>query len=143
MNPGSTAAPVLRATWARPVAVQASMPKNFTNSPCGGVMLVSIRMPTVSPCAHGGQQAARKVVLVQHAVAVQAADAVHKCVQPAVVETADDHAHRMAHQRVVKAGELPCAQVAGDDQHAFAARLRRQVVVQTLGAHPAAGIFGV
>ena len=37
------------ATRARPDAVHAVMPKNFTNSPCGGVMLVSIRMPTVPP----------------------------------------------------------------------------------------------
>ena len=30
------------------MAVQAGIPKKFTNPPCGGVMLVSIRTPTVS-----------------------------------------------------------------------------------------------
>ena len=42
----------------------------------------------------------------------------------------------MAHQRVVEAGKLPRAQVARDAQHAIAARLRRQVVLQSLGSDP-------
>src|ERR1022692_3982485 len=41
-------APVCKATRATPLAVQAGTPKKFTNTPCGGVMLVSIRTPTVS-----------------------------------------------------------------------------------------------
>ena len=74
---------------------------------------------------------------------MQAADAVHISIEPAVVEPADDHPHGMAHQRVVEAGKLPCAQVAGDDQNAFAAGLRGQIVIQALGAQPVAGVFGV
>jgi len=81
------------------------------------------------------------IVFMEHAVAVQAADAVHKFIEPAVIQPADDHAHGMAHQGVIKAGELPRAQVAGQDQHPFAPGLRSKVVVQTLGANPAASIF--
>ena len=36
------------ATRAMPAAVHAGTPKKSTNTPCGGVMLVSMRMPTVS-----------------------------------------------------------------------------------------------
>ena len=46
----------------------------------------------------------------------------------------------MAHQRMVEAGKLPRAQVARDDQHAIAARLRRQVVLEALSAQPVAGV---
>ncbi len=49
MNPGSTAAPVFKATRASPDAVHACRPKNFTKTPCGGVIFVSIKIPTVSP----------------------------------------------------------------------------------------------
>ena len=73
---------------------------------------------------------------------MQAADAVDIFVEAAVVEVANDHAHGMAHERVVEAGQLPCAQVAGDDEDALAARLRREVVFQTLGAHPVARVLG-
>src|ERR1035438_4897141 len=48
VNAGTTAAPVCSATRATPLAVQAGTPYKFTNTPCGGVMLVSIRTPTVS-----------------------------------------------------------------------------------------------
>ena len=83
--------------------------------------------------AHGCDQAAAEIVFVQHVVAVQAAYAVHKVVQPSVIEAADHHAHGVAHQRVVKAGE---------HQDPFAAGLCCKVMVQTFGANPADGVFG-
>ena len=49
VKPGTTAASVRSAMRARPPAVHAGMPKKSTNTPWGGVMLVSMRMPTVSP----------------------------------------------------------------------------------------------
>ena len=54
---------------------------------------------------------------------------------------ANDHAHGVSHHRVVEARQLPCAQMAGDNQHALAARLGCQVMVQALGAYPVARVL--
>ena len=91
--------------------------------------------------AHGLQQPAAEVVLMHHVVAVQTSDPVDVLIQAPVVESPDDHAHGMPHQRVVEAGKLPRAKMSGDDENAFAARLRIQVVFQALGAHPVAGVL--
>src|SRR5271157_2950488 len=53
--------------------------------------------------AHGRQQPARKIVLGQHTVAMQAADGVDELVEAPVVQGTNDHAHGMTHQRVIKA----------------------------------------
>ena len=92
--------------------------------------------------AHGGEQAAGEVVLVQDAVAVLAADAVYERVDQRVVEAADDHAHGVAGERVVEAGELPCAEMAGEDEDAFAAGAGGEVVLEAFVADEARGGVG-
>ena len=91
--------------------------------------------------AHRRQQAAPKVVLMQNKIPMHAADAVHKRVQPAIVEPANHNAHAVPHQRVVNARKLPRAQVPGNNQHSLAPALRLPVVFQPLVAHPAGGVF--
>src|SRR5499427_2024237 len=49
VKPGTTAASVLTATRATPLAVEASRPKKSTNTPCPAIMFVSISTPTVFP----------------------------------------------------------------------------------------------
>src|SRR5215469_1038892 len=91
---------------------------------------------------HRFQQAAPEVVLVQNPVAVQAADRVHKLIEHAVVEPADHHPHRVAHQRVVEARQLPRAEVAGKHQHALAFRLSGKIVLEALGPQPSMRVAG-
>src|SRR5207244_10773748 len=43
VKPGTTAASVRSAILATPLAVHAGIPKNGTNTPCGGVIFVSMR----------------------------------------------------------------------------------------------------
>lgn len=79
---------------------------------------------------HRREQAARKVVLVQNTIAMQAADAVHQPVHALIVQATDHHAHGMAHERMVEAGELPGAEVSGHYKHAPALLLRCEIVLQ-------------
>jgi len=91
---------------------------------------------------HGGEQAAGEVVLVQDAVAVAAAEGVDEGVHAGVVEAADDHAHGVAHHRVVEARELPRAQVAGEHQDALAAVAGGEVVFEAFVADELRGLLG-
>ena len=142
MNPGRTAAPVLQAMWARPVAVQACDAEERHKLALRRGHVRVHQNADRAAGVDGCQQPAAEVVFVNHEVAVEAADAVDLGVEAAVVEPANDHAHGMAHERVVEAGELPCAEVPGDDEDALAAGLRRQVVIEAFGAHPVAGVLG-
>ena len=107
MKPGRTAAPVLRATWARPVAVHASMPKNSDECALRRGHVGVHEDADGAALVHGGEEAAAEVVFVEDVVAVHAADAIDVGVEAAVVESADDHAHGMAHEGVVEAEEVP------------------------------------
>jgi len=88
--------------------------------------------------AHRRDEAAREVVLVQDAIAVLAADAVDEGVDEWIVE-ADDHAHGVAGEGVIEAGKLPCAKVASEDEDAFAAGARSEVVVEAFVADGGVG----
>ena len=90
--------------------------------------------------AHGGDETAGEVVLVQDAVAVEAADAVDHRVDERIVEAADDHAHGVAGERVVEAGELPGAEVAGEHEDSPAPVAGGEVVLEAFVADEAAGV---
>src|SRR5260221_9632089 len=57
VKPGTTAASVRRAIRARPLAVQAGVPKKTTKKPWGGGMFVFMRNPAGFPAFFGGRQA--------------------------------------------------------------------------------------
>src|SRR5215469_2751049 len=135
-KPGTTAAPALSATCANPVAVHAGIPKKLTNSPCGGVMFVSIRMPTVPPSCIAFSRPRPKSSLCRTRLPCR------QRIEHAVVEPADHHPHRVAHQRVVEARQLPRAEVAGKHQHALAFRLSGKIVLEALGPQPSMRVAG-
>ncbi len=89
---------------------------------------------------HGGEEAAGEVVLVEDAVAVEAADAVDEGVDERVVEAADDHGHGVAHEGVVEAGEFPGPEVAGEDEDAFAAGAGGEEVLEAFVAEEGFGV---
>ena len=60
----------------------------------------------------------------------------------AVIKAADDHAHGVTHKRVVEAGELPRAQVAGKNENSLAAGLGGEEMLDALCADPATGVLG-
>jgi len=91
---GQDAAPVLSATRASPEAVHASMPKKGTKSPCGGVMLVSIRMPTSRPRASPRSGRARSRPCAGTGCRV-AADRVHQRITSGL-SGAESPCHRVA-----------------------------------------------
>jgi hypothetical protein len=91
------------------------------------------------PMAHGGDEATGKIVFVEDAVAVTAADLVDHAVNQGIVEAADDHAHGIAGEGVVEAGELPGSHVAGKDEDSFAAIAGAQVMVEAFVANEAGG----
>ncbi len=99
-------------------------------------------MPTVWPARMAVSRPRGEVVLVEDLIAVHAADAVDVGIERAVIETADDHAHGMAHEGVVEAGKLPRAEVAGEHQNTLAARGCGPIVPQALGADPVERVVG-
>ena len=92
--------------------------------------------------AHGAEEAAGEVVLVQDAVAVAAADVVDHGVDERVVEAADDHAHGIAGEGVVEAGKFPRAEVAGEDEDTAASVAGPEVVVEAFVADEVGGEVG-
>jgi len=91
---------------------------------------------------HRGDQTAGEVVFVNDLVAVETTNTVHKPVDEFIVEPSNHHAHRIPHQRVVKAGKLPCTEVASEDEHSLAGVPGIEVMLQTLVAKEAVSVFG-
>ena len=91
--------------------------------------------------AHGSKETAREVVLVNDAVAMKAADAIDEGVDAGVVEAPDDHGHGIAHQRVPEAGELPGAEMTGDDEDAAPAVAGGKVMIEAVVADEATGVL--
>jgi hypothetical protein len=89
---------------------------------------------------HGSKQAAGEIVLVDDAVAVQAAEVVDEGVDQRIVQPPDDHGHGVAHLRVVIAGELPCAQMAGEHEDAAAFVAGGEVVLQAVVTDEGGGL---
>jgi len=126
-NPGRTAALVRSATRASPDAVHAANPKNGTNTPCGGVMFVSIRIPIVSPRFIAASSPRAKSSLCRTRLPCWQRISFTQSIHPRIVEPPDHHRHGMPHQRMPETGKLPRPQVAGDDQDTLASLLRCQV----------------
>ena len=94
--------------------------------------------------SHRRDQAARKVIFMDDAISVQAANLIDEVVYEGIVEAANDHAHWITHERVMKAGELPSAKMAGKNQDTFAAITCGKVMVQALIADKSSsGIWSV
>src|ERR1700704_3503457 len=109
VKPGTTAASVRRAMRARPLAVQAGMPKKSTNTPCGGGHVGVHEDADGFAGAHGGEQAADEIVFVDGAVPMHGAVALDEGVDVGIVEGAHDDRQRIAMQRMSEGGELPGA----------------------------------
>jgi len=92
--------------------------------------------------AHGMDEAAREIVFVEDAIAVQTAEVVDELVESAIVESSDDHAHGVAHEGVVEAGELPGAEMAGEHEHAAAKSLGGEIVFEAVGTDAAGSVPG-
>ena len=69
---------------------------------------------------------------------MHAANAVDEFVELAIVESANHHAHGISHQRVIEAGEFPCAEMPGQNQNSPAQCLGGQIVLEAVGAYRAA-----
>ncbi len=121
-----TAAPRPRGYSGHPLAVHASTPKKGTKTPCGGVIFVSIRIPHRLPCPHRGDQSPGKVVLVDDTVSILAPYPIHKTIDQRIIKTANHHSHRVTHQRMVEARQLPRPQMTGQDKDALALRREPQ-----------------
>ena len=104
-------------------------------------MFVSIRMPTVPPSRIAVNSPRPKSSLCSTKLPCRHRISLTYASSRRLSSLPNDHPHRIAHQRVVEARKLPCAQVPGNNQHAFAARLRSKIVLQPLGAHPVTRCF--
>ena len=94
-----------------------------------------------APLMHGVQQAPGKVVARNDPVAVATADGADKSVEAGIVQWTRDQAHGMTLERVIEAGQLPGAEMTGEDKNAFAAGMGLLKVLQPFVANPVGGIF--
>ena len=128
---GTTAAPVCSATRATPLAVQAGMPKNGTNTPCGGVMLVSISTPTVSLLRMACSKPRAKSCLLTTDVAVQSAVTGDQIVDVRIVQRTHDNANWVPLQGVKERADFPSAEMCREQQHSLGRDARRLRNFQT------------
>jgi hypothetical protein len=132
-TPAPPPLPSSAATRAIPDAVQALTPKNGTNTPCGGVIFVSIKSPP-SRLPHRRHQPPRKVVLMNHAIPMQAANPVHKRIQPADYPAAGSPSPSDAPSASDKSSTAPRPPGARSGSDPVAERLRLQKMLQPLVA---------
>ena len=84
-----------------------------------------------------------KIVLVQHAIAMQTANMIDEVVDQRIVEPANHHAHGMAHERMIKTRQLPGAQMGGQNEHSAALAVGGEIVLQPIVAKKRERVLGV
>ena len=82
--------------------------------------------------AHGRKQPAGEFLFADHGVAVQRAIARDQRIEIRIVQRPHHDLHGMTLQRMEERANLPSAEMTGEQQHAFAALLRRFEIFEAL-----------
>ena len=93
-------------------------------------MLVSIRMPTVSPRRRSAQQSARKHILIDAAVPMQCPVMPDQTIEITIVQIANHDLKRVAMNGMNEGANLPASEMGREEQHAFVLLARRRKIFE-------------